>query len=73
MSRRDRPVADHLADMLDGLRAEGIPDRQIARETGLARQTIHRLRSGDGRQPGWDTVRSIEEVYQRRVPRTGTS
>ena len=68
MSRRDQPVADRRAGMLDGLRQQGVPDLQIARETGLARQTVHRLRSGDARAPHWDIVRSIEDLYQKRVP-----
>ncbi len=52
----------HFAERLAALRqAAGLSQYELARRTGLTRQTVSRLEMGD-REPGWDTVQLIAQV-----------
>ncbi|MFK0272706.1 helix-turn-helix transcriptional regulator [Ensifer sp. NPDC090286] len=53
--------------MLEALRVDhGMTPSQIARETGVSRQTLWRLENGESRRPSYETGMAIERAYRAR-------
>jgi transcriptional regulator with XRE-family HTH domain len=53
---------NHFADRLTALRqAAGLSQYELARRTGLSRETLSKLEKGD-REPGWETVQLLVKV-----------
>jgi transcriptional regulator with XRE-family HTH domain len=56
------PEADTFAGRLQELReAKGLSQYELARRTGLSKQTLSKLEMGD-RDPSWTTVRLLAHV-----------
>src|SRR4051794_1398119 len=55
-------TSNHFATQLQSLReAAGLSQYELARRTGLTRQTLSRLEMGD-REPGWETVQLLAKA-----------
>lgn len=64
---RDEPTSADVEAMIAGLRINGMTPTQIARESGVSRQTVWRLSVGETSRPSYTVVHRIERVYLSRV------
>lgn len=55
----DALAADIFASMIAGIERQGIPRPEIVRLTGLSKNTVWRLASGEARYPNYDTIQRI--------------
>jgi transcriptional regulator with XRE-family HTH domain len=56
------PGLNHFAERLRSIReAAGLSQYEVARRTGLSRETLSKLEQGD-REPGWETVQLLAHV-----------
>jgi len=56
-------------DIIEGLRARGETVVSIAREAGVSRETIHRLATGEIKEPKYSTGAALVRASER-IPRT---
>lgn len=56
-----------LAAMIAGLEATGLSRPEIAAQTKLSKNTIHRAAHGDIRQPSYSTVMRIKNIFDRQI------
>lgn len=61
-------MADPFQSMLAGLSSTGMSTTEIARQSGLSRQTLYRIKNGEAREPTYDTYQKIDRVYRNSVP-----
>jgi transcriptional regulator with XRE-family HTH domain len=56
---------DAFAAMISGIEANGVPRPEIARRTGLSKNTIWRLANGEAREPKYETVQKVLDLKMR--------
>lgn len=61
-------MGDVFTSMLAGISGEGLTTTEISRRSGLSRQTIYRLRNGEGKLTSFETYRRLDNVYRATVP-----
>lgn len=59
--------ASHFQALLAGFAEAGIKDHVIRDLSGVSTTTLWRGRSGEMRQPQYETVRAVENAYVRLV------
>jgi DNA-binding phage protein len=59
--------AKDFESMIAGIISCGMSVAQIAHETGLARQTVNRLKIGEYSAPSYETIRRIKALELRVV------
>ena len=62
--------ASAFAAMISGLEAQGLSRPDIVRRTGLSKNTVWRLASGEARDPKFETVEKVMKL-QRRIQASG--
>jgi transcriptional regulator with XRE-family HTH domain len=63
-------MSDIFKSMIAGLSNVGMTQSDIARQSGVSRQTIWRLETGEAREPTYDTFVKLDRVYRAAVPVT---
>lgn len=53
--------------MLEGLRASGLSNIQIAQRSHISRRSLWKIETGATRSPSLDSYLKLAEVYQRHV------
>lgn len=57
--------AKSFAAMISGLEAQGITRPEIVRRTGLSKNTVWRLASGECRNPLHETIERVRDLQRR--------
>lgn len=57
--------ADAFAAMISGLEAQGVTRPEIARRTGLSKNTIWRLANREAGSPKFETVQKVLDLQHR--------
>lgn len=65
--RREPTENERLASMLEALRTEhGMTAAAISRETGVSRQTLWRMETGEARKVSYQTGYAVERLYRSK-------
>lgn len=65
--RREPSESEMFASMLEALRTEhGMTPAEIARETGVSRQTLWRMENGEARKVSYQTGHAVERLYRSK-------
>jgi transcriptional regulator with XRE-family HTH domain len=59
--------ADQIVPLIEGLRASGLSEVEIARRSGVARSVLRDIQTGMTRSPSYTTYMRIASTYERHV------
>jgi transcriptional regulator with XRE-family HTH domain len=68
MIQADMHRSPNFSALLAGLESAGLSTGEIARQSGLHRTTIWRLRQGEIRRPSWDAGDRILSLAKKTAP-----
>jgi transcriptional regulator with XRE-family HTH domain len=61
-------MSDVFKSMMAGIADAGMSQSELARQSGISRQTLYRIREGEAPKPSFDTYVRLDRVYRAVVP-----